>query len=124
MARILVIDDNDDVRMVVAAVLESAGHEVVLAPDGVRGVELQRKSPAALAIIDILMPEKDGIETILDLTREFPDLRIIAMSGAGKRLKTTDHLYTAKELGADAVLRKPFGPGALLELVRDTLKLP
>lgn len=62
MTRILIIDDNDDVRAVGASVFESAGHEVVPAPAGARGVELQRKPPAALVVTDILMPEKDGIE--------------------------------------------------------------
>lgn len=81
MARILIIDDNDDLRTVICGVLESAGHEVVQAADGVQGIELQRRSPVDLAITDILMPEKEGVETIRDLAREFPALRIIAMSG-------------------------------------------
>lgn len=123
MARILVIDDNEDVRAVVSGVLESAGHEVTVAPNGARGIEQQRKSPAEVVITDIVMPEKEGIETIRDLKQEFPELRIIAMSGAGM-LNTANYLLTAKALGAHAVLRKPFGPSALLELVQDLLKLP
>jgi CheY-like chemotaxis protein len=121
LARILVIDDNADVRSVVVEVLESAGHEVVQAPDGARGIELQRKSPAALVITDILMPEKEGLETIRDLKKEFPALRIIAMSGSGQQVKSS-YLFTAKELGADAVLRKPFGPDALLASVQAVLQ--
>src|SRR4051812_35167901 len=107
MARILVIDDNEDVRAVVCGALESAGHEVVHAADGARGVELQRRSPVALVITDILMPEKEGLETIVDLKQEFPQLRIIAMSGAGARL-TANYLFMARDLGAHAVLSKPF----------------
>ncbi len=124
MARILIIDDNDDVRAVVSGVLESAGHEVVQASDGARGLDMQRQSPAVLVITDILMPGKEGIETILDFKKEFPALRIIAMSGGGQVLKTTNHLFTAKEAGAHAVLSKPFAPSALLELVQDVLTLP
>ncbi len=124
MARILVIDDNEDVRAVVLGILESAGHEVVLAPDGARGIELQCKSPAVLVITDILMPEKEGIETIRELKRDFPGLKIIAMSGGGRLVGASNHLYTAKEMGADVVLRKPFGPDALLESVQQVLGLP
>lgn len=124
LARILVIDDNDDVRAVILAVLESAGHEVVLASDGARGIELQRKSPADLVITDILMPDNEGIETIRDLKQEFPPVRIIAMSGAAKPLTATDFLITAKALGAHAVLRKPFEASALLKSVEATLNLP
>jgi CheY-like chemotaxis protein len=124
MARILVIDDNEDVCAVVCGVLETAGHEAVRAPDGARGVELQRKSPVALVITDILMPEKEGLETIRDLRQEFPSLKIIAMSGAGARLKATNHLFTAQALGAHAVLHKPFEPSVLLRAVREVLGRP
>jgi len=123
MARILIIDDNDDVRAVVADVLETAGHEVVQAPNGARGIELQRRSPAVLVITDILMPEKEGLETIRDLKHEFPTLKVIAMSGAGERPGTTSYLFTAKEIGAHAVLRKPFPPSVLLESVQEALQL-
>src|ERR1700687_5964678 len=109
MALILVIDDDDDVRAVVSGVLEAAGHEVVHASDGAQGIELQRRLPAVLVITDIVMPEKEGIETIRDLHQEFPKLKIIAMSGGGSLHKTTNYFSTAKELGAHAVLRKPFG---------------
>ena len=123
MARILVIDDNDDVRAVSAGVLEGAGHEVVGAPDGARGMDLQRQSPAAVVITDILMPEKDGIEMIRDLREEFPTVKIIAMSGLGKRVKdTSPYLSTAKEIGAHLILRKPFTPSVLLDSVQEMLK--
>jgi len=121
MARILVIDDNADVRAVVADILVSAGHEVEVAEDGGGGIAIQRESPVDLVITDILMPEKEGIETIRDLKEEYPELKIIAMSGAGARLKGTSHLSAAKELGAHAVLRKPFTPDALLDVVEDAL---
>ena len=123
MARILVIDDNADVRAVVAGVLEAAGHEVVAVADGVLGMDAQRKSPALIVVTDILMPEKDGIETIRDLKQEFPRVGIIAMSGSGKHLKNTEpSLLVASELGADAVLRKPFAPDVLLGCVERMLK--
>jgi DNA-binding response OmpR family regulator len=124
LARILVIDDNEDVRTLVADLLEAAGHEVATAPDGALGIDMQRLAPAALVVTDILMPEKEGLETIRDLKQEFPQLRIIAMSGAGKLIKSSTHLFTAKEIGADAILRKPFGSSVLLDLVQQVLRRP
>jgi CheY-like chemotaxis protein len=124
MARILVIDDDQDVRLLAQDVLESAGHEVLLAADGARGIELQRRTPAALVITDILMPEKEGIETIDDLRREFPGLKIIAISGAPTRLKSTAYLSAAREVGAQALLRKPFSSHTLLQSVQEVLRSP
>jgi CheY-like chemotaxis protein len=124
MARILVIDDDNDVRSLAQDVLRSAGHEVVVAADGAQGIELQRAKPAAVVITDILMPEKEGLETIRDLKHEFPGLKIIAISGAGKRVKSTAYLLTARELGAQALLRKPFKSDALVQTVREVLQSP
>jgi CheY-like chemotaxis protein len=117
MAKILVIDDEDDVRAVVRGVLESAGHDVRVASNGTRGLEALRMASVELVITDILMPEREGIETIRDIRQEFPAVRIIAMSGGGRRLKSTTHFLTASALGAHAVLSKPFGPEVLLNAV-------
>jgi len=125
LARILLIDDNEDVRITMAALLESDGHEVVLARDGVDGIAAQRKSPARVVITDLLMPDKDGIETIRDLREEFSGVKIIAMSGAGSHVKrAASGLFAAKEAGADLVLQKPFAPGVLLKSIEDVLKSP
>jgi DNA-binding response OmpR family regulator len=124
MARILVIDDDNDVRSLAQDVLRSAGHEVFVAADGAQGIALQRTKPAAVVITDILMPEKEGLETIRDLKHEFPGLKIIAISGAGKRVKSTAYLLTARELGAQALLRKPFNSDALVQTVREVLQSP
>jgi CheY-like chemotaxis protein len=124
MARILVIDDNPDVRTLVSDILGKDGHEVLEAPDGARGIEVQRASPVALVITDILMPEKEGLETIVVLKKEFPALKIIAMSGSGKRARSQGHLLAAQQVGADVILRKPFPPSLLLESVRALLQAP
>jgi CheY-like chemotaxis protein len=124
MARILVIDDEEDVRLVVGGVLRAAGHEVLSAADGAQGIALLRERGAAnvqLVITDILMPEKEGLETIRDLKADFPDVKVIAMSGGGKKLKSTSHFFTADELGAQGVLLKPFGPKELLDAVQAAL---
>ena len=121
MARILVIDDDADVRAVILDTLESAGHEVILAGDGNQGLRLQRLHQAELVITDILMPEKEGIETIRELRHEFPKQKIIAMSGGGRALASLDYLKVARELGAHVVLHKPFGSDKVLDAVRVVL---
>jgi CheY-like chemotaxis protein len=83
MARILVIEDETDIRGVYRRLLEQAEHEVIEARDGDLGVKLHRKNPTDLIITDIIMPEKDGIETITEIRRDFPRVKIIAISGEG-----------------------------------------
>jgi CheY-like chemotaxis protein len=124
MARILVIDDDEDVRAVLRGVLEQAGHEVVVAANGVEGIDAFRRLAADLVITDIVMPEKEGIETIRDLVEEFPNARIVAMSGGGKRLNRDNALFTASEIGAYKILRKPFEPSELLSSVQMALASP
>src|SRR5258708_25778231 len=110
MARILVIDDEEDSRALVSQALESDGHEVIPATDGAQGLALQRQLPADLVITDIFMPEAHGIETIHELKKDFPRLKVIAMS-AGGRSSSILHavLTTASPLGIDAFLAQPFG---------------
>jgi CheY-like chemotaxis protein len=123
-ARILVIDDDEDVRAVIQEALQEAGYDVVLAKDGARGLEAQRRCPADLVVTDVFMPERDGIETIRDLKQEFPDLKIIAMSGGGRLVKNDNYLSTASSLGAESVLHKPFEARVLLESVQKALEPP
>ena len=123
MARILVIDDDADLREVMQETLQSSGHEVVLAPDGIQGLQLQRDRPADVVITDIFMPGRDGIETIQHLGREFPGVKIIAISG-GDRTRTMDLRRDAELLGASRTLRKPFELTELLKAVSELLGEP
>ena len=118
MASILVIDDDPDTREVLQGTLESAGHTVALASDGKQGVQAYRASRTDLVITDLYMPGQEGLETIKQLRMEFPDVRIVAMSG-----KPTGGtmLSVAKSLGAEAVLSKPFLPEELLAAVEQAL---
>ena len=118
--RILVIDDDEQVRDTVRAILEKAGFEVAVAADGEEGLTLHGANPAHVVISDIIMPGKEGIETIIALRRAHPDLGIIAMSGAmpGGNL---DFLEFAEKLGTDRILTKPFSAEKLLGTVRDLL---
>src|SRR5271167_263239 len=101
MARILVIDDDPDMRAMLEQTLKSAGHEVILAADGREGVLRHGTSPADLVITDIYMPKQDGLETIREFRRRFPKVSIIAMSG---RALAATMLSIAQDLGAVAVL--------------------
>jgi len=104
---ILVIDDNPSVRECLQIVLESHGFQVVLANNGRQGVAAFRDAAPDVVLTDILMPEQDGIETIRAIRGEFPDAKIIAMSGKSA-VGETDYLTIARKLGADATLLKPF----------------
>jgi CheY-like chemotaxis protein len=120
MARVLLIDDDDHARMVFRQILERAGHTVLEAADGREGIQLYRQAPTDLVITDILMPEQDGLEIIIALRKEFPEVKIIAISGGGEAGRM-DFLYVAERLGAQRTLHKPFGVQELVEAVHDLL---
>ena len=112
MATILVIDDHEPIRRLLRAVLERAGHEVTGAPNGRLGLAVYRERPADVVITDLLMPEMNGLDLILELTRAFLDVKVIAMSGAPDREKTLD---AAKLLGVQHTFHKPFSMDALVK---------
>jgi CheY-like chemotaxis protein len=121
MGRVLVIDDEPQIRSMLRMMLERAGHEVEEAPDGIEGIRIYRNNPADLIISDLIMPNKDGIGMIIELKKEFPDVKIIAMSGGGLN-KPEGYLEGAKKLGAQRTLTKPIDRDELLRTVSDTLK--
>lgn len=121
MARILVIDDDDQLRVFLRRILEKDGHEVADAPNGAVGIMIHRENPADLVITDIFMPEKEGISTIMDLNRNFPKVKIIAISGGG-RAHSVDYLELAKNLGAARAFQKPFDKADLLEAIKELLQ--
>jgi DNA-binding response OmpR family regulator len=123
MTRILVIDDEPSVRELLSVMLTEEGYEVVEAADGEAGMRLFRENPADLVITDLIMPEKEGIETIMDLRRNFPDVKIIAMSGGGI-IHAEDYLGMARGVGAHCVFEKPFGVSDLLKAVHQLLDSP
>jgi DNA-binding response OmpR family regulator len=119
MARILLIDDDDPLRSVIAQNLVIAGHTVVQAADGRQGVDLFHTTPIDLVLTDLVMPGKEGVETIIELHRERPELPIIAMSGGMPR--SAMYLDIAAKLGARRALAKPFTPETLLKAIDDVL---
>src|SRR6266481_7900313 len=120
MANVLVIDDDPVTRTVVCAVLESAGHTVSEADNGHDGLAMFYANSPDLVITDILMPGKDGIETIRELRSTNPEIKIIALSG-DVRFDGPSILKAAHLFGANQVLEKPFPNGALARLVEDVL---
>ena len=116
MALILVIDDEEPIRIVLRANLEAAGHEVIEAKDGKEGLRLYQKESVDLIICDIIMPEKEGISTILEALESNPVQKVIAMSGGG-RDGYLGYLDTAREFGVRHTLQKPFSKTQLIECV-------
>lgn len=121
MARILIIDDEALIRDLLTKILEREGYETVAASDGKKGIKIYRENPIDLIITDLIMPEKDGLETIMELRRDFKDVIIIAMSGGGK-IDSKTYLEIAKTMGATETIKKPFDPEELLKTVQEVLK--
>jgi DNA-binding NtrC family response regulator len=119
MARILVIDDDPDIRTMLEQTLKSAGHEVMLAADGREGVEQYRTSPAALVITDLYMPNQEGLETIQQFRTRYAKVTIIAMSGKAAGVTM---LSIAQKLEAVGVLHKPFDADEFLAAVANALE--
>lgn len=114
--KILVIDDDDQFRMMMVEMLERKQFEVFAAADGEEGIQIWQNVNPDLVITDIIMPNKEGIETILELRRFNKAVKIIAISGGG-RTNAKDNLRSAKLLGASLTLAKPFESSELLKAV-------
>jgi|NGEPerStandDraft_6_1074524.scaffolds.fasta_scaffold02608_2 CheY-like chemotaxis protein len=116
MAKILVFDDEPSILLMIKKMLERAGHEVDMALNGREGMELLEKNKPDLVITDIIMPEKEGLETIMTLRKKYPEIKIIAISGGG-RIGPEGYLPSAKHLGADMVFQKPLVQKEFMEAV-------
>ncbi len=123
MPRILIIDDDIQILNMLRQTLERKGYEVAVAPDGKEGLRIYRENPSDLIVTDLLMPEKEGIETIAELRRDFPDVKIIAISGGG-RLDPEQYLRMAKSFGAQYTFAKPVEREELLKAIQELLKRP
>jgi len=123
MAKILVVDDEPAILLMLKKMLEKADHEVDTASDGNEGIILFEKNKHDLLITDIIMPEKEGMETIIELHKKYPDLKIIAISGGG-RISPDGYLPGARLLGANMVFQKPLVQKEFLEAVAILLDEP
>ena len=124
MSRILLVDDDAQVRKMLRITMERAGYEVVEAEDGSEAVRVYDPATIDLVITDIVMPEKEGIETIMELKTINPAVRIIAISGGG-RINPEDYLKWAQRFGVANTFTKPVDRGELLASVNGLLsKVP
>ena len=120
MFKILIIDDEAPILSMLKKMLERNGYETELAKNGVDGVELFKKCQPDLVITDIIMPEKEGLETIREMKKIKSDLKIIAMSGGGK-VSSENYLKIAGIFGASKMLTKPFTVKEMLSAVEELL---
>ena len=118
--KVLVVDDNPGIIEFVQETLGSHGYEVLSASSGEQGLRMAVRDAVDLILMDILMPGKDGLETIMDLRRRQNPARVIAMSGGGS-FHLANALTWAEKMGAQSTLRKPFTPQELLLAVREAL---
>ncbi len=121
MARVLVIDDDVQLRRLLCKILQkNQGYVVYDAPNGREGLEFLQRENVDLVVTDIFMPEEDGIGTIMEICDNYPDVKIIAMSGGGN-VNDVDFLELASCLGAQKVFQKPFDTTVFLSTVQEML---
>lgn len=116
---IVIVDDDPLLLGTIEAILDSEGYQISLANNGNQALRLVNEIKPRLVITDIVMPEKEGIETIMELRAQHPDIKIIAMSGSGHQMD--QYLSNAQTLGADDIIAKPFTPTQLVDLIKAVL---
>ena len=130
MSKVIIIDDEEDIRAALKEIFIRADFDVRVASDGEEGLNLLREESADLVITDIIMPGKDGVQTAYDIRMEFPKTKIIVMSGGGNvspqdyepsAITTTAYLASAAEIGADLTLTKPFDRKELIKTARELI---
>lgn len=128
MTKVLIIDDEEDIRIVLNEIFVRAGFDVAVASNGDDGLNLLREQGADLVITDIIMPGSDGVETAYDIRMEFPKTKIIVMSGGGNiapqeyepnAITTSAYLASAAAVGADLTLTKPFDREELIKAAKE-----
>ena len=121
--RVLIVDDDEQIRVLLQQMMEWAGFEVLVAENGKIAMQMQSRQPADLVITDLIMPEQEGLETISWLKKDYPGIKIIAISGGG-RIGPEAYLPAALELGADLVFSKPFDVQEVVNSVKELLGNP
>lgn len=123
MKRILVVDDDHQMRTMTVKYLEKAGFEVVQAENGFQGVEAFERNPVDLVVTDLIMPDKDGLEMIIEIKRQSPELKIVAVSGGSRAVDPKDYLLYAAQAGVNKTLTKPFEPEELIDTINSLLEV-
>ena len=122
MKKILIIEDDKRLRVALAENLQNYGFEVSEAENGLDGINKHKERVADLIVMDIIMPEKEGIETIREIKRDYPSVKIIAISGGGV-LGPDHYLNVALAIGADKAIKKPFRTEKLVETINELLDI-
>ena len=118
MARILIINNDPQILDVLGQTLKREGYEVIEALDGEEGLKLYRETPADLVITNMIIAETEGIDIVMELQQEFPDVKIIAIFGGGK-IDPEEYLYVARTLGIQKTFAKPFSLEELLKAINE-----
>ena len=121
MAKILLVDDNLELLELHQVFLEQQDHQVTVAPNGLKATQLLKEAAFDIMVTDILMPDKEGIETIMEVCEQYPQMPVIAVSGGG-RTNADDYLNMAERLGAARSLSKPFAPSELQRAIEQCLQ--
>jgi DNA-binding response OmpR family regulator len=121
LAKILVVDDDTVLLMMLREMLEKASHDVTTAENGIQALNCLRNQLPDIVILDIIMPEKEGFETIVELRRDYPNLKIIAISGGGS-VGAINYLKLAKTLGAHLTIEKPIRMKELLATIEHRVR--
>lgn len=121
MAKILLVDDNAELLKMLFQLINREGHEVTTAGDGNQALKLAHQNNFDLVITDLIMPEKEGVETILEFRKLHPRTRIIAMSGGGSRVSARGYLGIAHSIGVVSTLVKPFSTAELMDTMAKEL---
>ncbi|AKJ65338.1 response regulator [Kiritimatiella glycovorans] len=117
---ILIIDDDPDIRRLLEQFLAREGYNILTASTGAEAEQIYLENPPDLVITDIIMPDREGIETIREMRRMYPEMTIVAISGGG-RIDSQDYLVLARKLGADRTFGKPFDLAEMLNYIREAL---
>jgi len=121
MAKIIVIDDEETMRDLLSEILTGAGHEVATAADGIHALRTCYKNEFDIAIVDMVLPGLDGLQTIQKLTNTHHYLKIIAISGGDKSFDGNTYLDLVRDKKAHRVFKKPFEPGELLKAIKELM---
>jgi len=121
MKTVLVVDDEPGMREMVKQLLLNEGYHVLEASNGKHAMEFLKNESPELVITDIIMEEMDGVEIILEIRENYPDIKIIAMSG-GSKISSEDYLDSASDLGADRIFNKPFALSDMLNAIKELIE--
>lgn len=116
--RVLIVDDSKFMRMLLADLLTRSGFEVIEAESGEEAINVYLEERPDLVTLDILMPGRDGIETLQDLRAQAPEVRVVMVTALGME----DYIKRALDAGADGFILKPFSPEKVLETLQDVLE--